>query len=400
MAGGAGWSGGRRGRPVEGGATGGAGSPADRLPDWLARLPLVDHHCHGVLAADPDPAGFGALLTEAPAPAPGADPFDSMLGLSVRRWCAPLLDLPPHVAPARYLERRTQLGAVEVTRRMLGAAGAAALLVDTGYRADELYRPDELAAAAGVPAHEVLRLESLAEQVADTGIGPARYADALAAVLAALAPDAVACKSVLAYRHGLDVDPARPSPAQVRAAAAVWLPRRPQARLADPVLLRHALWCGIDTGLPVQLHTGFGDPDLDLHRADPALLTGLARRTADTGTALVLLHCYPFHRRAAWLAHVFDHVHVDISLASVHAGARGSALLAELLETAPFGKVLYASDAFGLAELYPLAALRFRRAVHEVLGGWCRAGEADEADVRRIASMIAAGNARALYGLS
>ena len=47
-----------------------------------------------------------------------------------------------------------------------------------------------------------------------------------------------------------------------------------------------------------------------------------------------------------------------------------------------------------------VAALRFRRAIHQVLDGWRRDDEATEPDVRRIATMIASGNARRLYHLS
>ncbi|MGH3917050.1 MAG: amidohydrolase family protein [Pseudonocardiaceae bacterium] len=347
----------------------------------------------------PTPAAFGALLTEAVAPAPGADPFDSALGLSVRRWCAPVLDLPPHAPATHYFARRAELGAVEVTRRLLVASGTGALLIDGGWRADELLGPTELGAVAGVPVSRVLRLEVVAEQVADTGIGSADYPQAVADEISQRAGSSVACKSILAYRYGLDVDPTRPPDAEVRAAATAWLPQRPGARLTDPVLLRHALWCGVDTSLPLQLHTGFGDADEDLHRANPILLTGFCRATATTGTPMVLLHCYPYHREAAWLAHVFSHVYLDVGLASTFAGARASALLAELLEIAPFGKVLYSSDAFGLAELYHLAALRFRRALHQVLDGWRRDGEAAEHDVQRIAAMIAGDNARRLYRL-
>lgn len=380
----------------------GALGPVDSLgapPSWVQALRLVDHHCHSVLAGSPDAAAFGALLTEAHAPAPGADPFDSALGLSVRRWCAPVLDLPPHAPAADYLARRAEVGAAESTRRLLAASGTAALLVDTGLRSDELLGLAELGAAAGAPASEVLRLEVVAEQVAGTGVAPADYPQAVAEAIGRRAGAAVACKSILAYRYGFDVDPARPTDAEVRAAAAAWLPQRPGARLADPVLLRHALWCGVDTGLPLQLHTGFGDADEDLHRANPILLTGFCRATAATGTPVVLLHCYPYHREAAWLAHVFGHVHLDVGLASTFAGARASALLAELLEIAPFGKVLYSSDAFGLAELYHLAALRFRRAVHQVLDGWRRDDEVAAPDVQRIATMIGGGNARRLYCL-
>ena len=55
-------------------------------------------------------------------------------------------------------------------------------------------------------------------------------------------------------------------------------------RLTDPVLLRHGIWAGADLarqrGLPIQFHTGWGDPDLVLHLTNPTLLTGLIRQLA------------------------------------------------------------------------------------------------------------------------
>jgi hypothetical protein len=401
-------------------ASGRVGGRVDEpLPGWVAALRLVDHHCHSVVGGALDAAGVGALLTEGPAPAPGADPFDSAVGLAVRRECAPLLGLPMHAPAADYLARRAELGPVEVTRRLLAASGTDTLLVDHGFRGDDLLDLDELAAAAGVPVREVVRLEAVAEAVADSltdprsgtppeppaaiGSGVGDYASAVAEEVRRRAAEAVGTKSILAYRHGFDVDPARPSSAEVAVAAHRWLTRRgedPSARrVTDPVLLRHALWCGVDAGLPVQLHTGFGDPDEDLHRSNPALLVGFCRATEALGTPIVLLHCYPYHREAAWLAQVFGHVYLDVGLASTYVGRRASELLAEVLELAPFGKVLYSSDAFGLPELYLVAARAFRRAVADVLGGWAASGEAAETDVRRVAGMLAGNNARKLYGL-
>jgi predicted TIM-barrel fold metal-dependent hydrolase len=374
-------------------------------PDWVGELRLVDHHCHSVLGAALDPERFGALLTEAPAPAPGADAFDSAVGLSVRRECAPVLDLAVHAPAAEYLARRSELGVTEVNRRLFAASGTTRLLVDHGYRGDDLLGLDELASAAGAPVGEVVRLEAVAEALADTGVGAQDYPAALAEEVArrTSAESVVGCKSILAYRYGFDVDPTRPSSAEVAVATDRWLllrEREPAAgRIADPVLLRHALWCGVDAGLPVQLHTGFGDPEEDLHRANPALLAGFCRATEGTGTPIVLLHCYPYHREAAWLAHSFPHVYLDVGLASTYVGHRAAELLAEVLELAPFGKVLYSSDAFGLPELYLVAANAFRRAVHQVLGGWARDGEAAEPDVHRIAAMIAEHNSAGLYRL-
>src|SRR5256884_226200 len=92
------------------------------------------------------------------------------------------------------------------------------------------------------------------------------------------------------------------------------LARPGPARLDEPVLLRFVLWCGIDRGLPVQIHTGFGDRDLRLGAADPALLQRFLAAAEPSGVPIVLLHCYPYHRSAGWLAQVFPQVYVDVGL--------------------------------------------------------------------------------------
>src|SRR5262249_52219095 len=145
---------------------------------------LIDHHCHSVVGRRLDAGGFGALLTEAPAHAPGADPFDSMLGLAVRRECAPVLDLPRHAPAADYLTRRAELGPDEVTARLLAASGPAALLVDHGFSGGELIGRDDLGRLAAAPVSEVIRLEAVAEELAAAGVGPRDYPDALVAEVA------------------------------------------------------------------------------------------------------------------------------------------------------------------------------------------------------------------------
>ncbi|WP_412746797.1 amidohydrolase family protein [Krasilnikovia sp. MM14-A1004] len=391
-----------------------------------------------------DRAGFELLATESDRPAPpGCTSLDSQLGFAIRRFCAPLLGLEPHAPAEEYLAQRARLGPAEVNRRLLSAAGVGTFLVDTGFRAADLLTPAELGAAAGARAAEVVRLETVAERVAAGGVTAGGFAAAYADALAAATADAVAVKSVLAYRHGLDIAPEPPTAPQVRTAAGRWLrraeaapqragpcdarpgpprkrsprdvspgphevspgdarPRTPDPaglRLDDPVLLRHVLWAGVERGLPVQIHTGFGDPDLDLVRADPALLTGFLRAVRDRDVAIMLLHCYPYHRQAAYLAQVFPHVYLDVGLALNHVGARAPAVLAESLELAPFPKVLYSSDAFGLPELHLVGSALFREAVAEVLGGWVTAGRWSAADARRVAQMVGAGNAARVYRL-
>jgi predicted TIM-barrel fold metal-dependent hydrolase len=384
---------------------------ADRFPaasglleSGLGALALVDHHVHPALAAETGPAEFEQLITESDRPLPaGLTQFDSQLGVAIRRWCAPVLDLEPLAEPADYLARRSALGAAEVTRRLLRATGIAHFLLDTGYVRPGLLDLPGMRETAGARADEVVRLESVAEQAVLDGDGSAAgFADRFGAALARQAAPAVGLKSIVGYRFGLDFDPEPPAAADVAAAAGGWL-RQIEAtgrvRVEDPVLLRHLLWAGIGLGLPLQLHTGFGDPDADLRRCDPLLLRGFLQRTEPAGAPVMLLHCYPYHRGAGYLAQAFPHVYLDVGLAINYAGARAAAVVAESLELAPFGKLLFSSDAWGPPELHYLGALLWRRATARVLGEWVDGGDWSQADALRVAEMVGAGNARRVYHL-
>jgi predicted TIM-barrel fold metal-dependent hydrolase len=356
---------------------------------------LIDHHCHAIAGGSLDGPRFDSFLTESDRPPPpGCSAFDTLLGISVRRWCAPLLDLPVRAAPDQYVARRRQLGGAEVNRRLLTAAGLEGMLVDTGLAGDDLLGPAELEVLSGVPVREVVRLEALAEEVAALGVGAGGFAGAFAEALARRAADAVALKSIVAYRHGLAFEPSAPSRAELLRAVDGWLAGG-GGRLDDIVILRHLIWQGLATGLPLQLHTGFGDPDEVLHHCDPALLSDFLRATVDAGPPVLLLHCYPYHRHAAYLANIFPHVYLDVGLAVPHVGPRAAAVLAETLELAPFHKLLYSSDAYGLAELYVLAAAGFRAALGDVLATL----PSDDRERHRVAALIGWGNARRVYGL-
>ncbi|MFD1211323.1 amidohydrolase family protein [Arthrobacter sp. GCM10027362] len=367
-------------------------------------LELTDHHCHGVAASDLDRAGFEALATESNWPAPpGTSMFDSQLGFAIRRWCAPLLDLEPHAGPEDYLARRLQLGAGAVNRSLLSAAGIGTFLVDTGYRAEELTSPAQTAALAGGAAREIVRLEHVAEQVAAKGTTPPSFSADFAEALTRAAGDAAGLKSIAAYRCGLDFDPSPPTAREVELAAARWLGRLEAGgatpRIEDPVLLRNLLWTGLQLGRPIQFHTGYGDADVDLHRCNPLHLTGWLRATRGTGVPVMLLHCYPYHREAGYLAQVFPQVYVDVGLAVNHTGSRSPAVIAESLELTPFHKALFSTDAVGLAELHYLGAALFRRGFGGAAARWIDAGEWSMADAERVAALVGYRNAARVYGL-
>src|SRR4029453_1567940 len=94
----------------------------------LDGVALVDHHCHGVVGVALDRDRFELLATESAWPAPaGCTGFDSQPGFAIRHWCAPAIGLAPHASAEDYLAQRARLGPAEVNRRLLGAAGVAAL---------------------------------------------------------------------------------------------------------------------------------------------------------------------------------------------------------------------------------------------------------------------------------
>jgi predicted TIM-barrel fold metal-dependent hydrolase len=348
---------------------------------------------------------FEDLGTESDAPQPaGFTAFDSPLGVAIRAECAPLLGLPRHAEPADYLTARADLGTEEVSRRLLSATGISRYIVETGLQSDDLTSPKETA-AFGAGAHsEVVRLEVVAEQLAAGGVGAAEFGARFAERLAAAASQAVGFKSVIAYRFGLDFDPARPTDAEVAQAAGEWLSAGPGTggrwRLNHPVLLRAVLWTAVDLGKPLQFHVGYGDCDIVLHRCDPTKMTAFLQATVGTGCSVTLLHCYPFIREAGYLAQVYPHVYLDTGAAVHFTGASSRALIAQSLEVAPFAKLLFSSDAYGLPELYYCGALLWRRGIGAILGGWVERDEISGADAARYLHAIGHGNAERVYGLA
>lgn len=411
------------------------------------RTQLVDAHGHGVLPGD---LGIGAFEARLPgSAAPHTTLFDSPTGFAVRRWCAPLLGLEPHCAPARYLARRRELGAYEATRLLLRATGIGTYLVDTGEPGD-LSPPKELGAAGHAAAYETVRLEPLAQQVADTsGTADAFLANLAEAVHgAALSAAGFSCADTAGPRAPVGASPlgadrvpgvgrgepgglyplggdgapgggwgelggplpvaadrvpgagpgesgglfpagadrvlgvGPPDAGLVRRAAADWLARRPVGeRPTHPVLLRHLLWNAVATGLPLTLrHHPAG--------AGPPAAAGFLRATAGLGTDVVLLPGARQEGAAADLAAELPHVHVAV-------GADPAPVLAR----APFGKVLWASRAAALPELYVTGARGFRAALGRFAEQRIAAGDWSPADARRVTTLITAANARRVYRL-
>lgn len=366
---------------------------------------LIDHHVHGAYGADSDEERFQNSLNEGNSEllAEPSAAYESQLGFALRRWCAEIIDLPRHVTAELYWRRRSELGELEISRRMTRAAGVSHWLIDTGFKTGAMLDPRGMAEIAGATVHEIVRLETLAETLIQSDQDPGGYVDAFTGLLASHAPIVVGAKSVLAYRAGFNHDLSRPpADRDVAASARLWRQRIESGgavRLDDPTLICFGLHCAISLGLPLQLHIGFGDRELDLDKANPLLLLDFLRSVEASKVPVLLLHCYPFEREAGYLAQAFDNVYLDVGLAVNHLGVRSRSLIARSFELAPFTKILYSSDAIGPAELHYLGARLWRNAITAVFGRWIDDDEWSEADARRVVELVARDNARRVYGL-
>ncbi|WP_419993970.1 amidohydrolase [Streptomyces boninensis] len=340
---------------------------------------LVDHHSHGAAA----PAGvegelgigtFETLLGAAAGargrPPAGVTHFDGPLGRALRRWCPPLLGLDPHCSPALYLARRRELGGYTATRALLRGAGIGTYLVDGDPGAG--LRPVGDRPAGGRVVHEIVRLESLARQVAKTSGSVASFLRNTAEAVYSAGQNGTA----YAVDAAAPAECARePGSVEVRHAASQLLQRGTLA----PALVRHLLWAALATGLPVQLHGG-----------DPYDLDAFIDRTEGLGTDLVLIPGprSPQHAAAARRAAVHAHVYAD-------AGPEP----AEPLRLAPAGKLLFSTGARALPELYVVAAHGFAAALARVADEWPAAGLCSARDAERMCAAVGAGTARRVYGL-
>lgn len=375
------------------------------MPIESVSSPLIDHHCHGVSPDELDWTRFQALFSESyRPPPPGTNEFQKPLGLAIRAFCAPLIDLEPHCSGEAYVERRLALGAGEVNRRLMRAAGLECLIVDTGHRSSAIHTFEETGALAGRPAYEVVRIEAILEEVAASGVSASDFARAFSDRLAERSRDAVGLKSIVAYRCTFAIPQTAPQAHEVEDAAGRWMQaaaRDGRFRVADPTVIRHGLWTGAeicrDRKLPLQLHVGFGDPDIYMHACDPTHFTEFLAAMEKWEVAVTLLHNWPFLKEAQWLSEIFANVYYDAGVILNYGAAESERILREALQIGKFQKFLFSTDAFGLSELYYLGAFLFRRAFARILDGWIADGYCSARDAEEIVDLVAQANARRIY---
>ena len=369
----------------------------------LLDLPVVDGHCHPLLVA-PDAVSrerFLDLFSEGRAGTMAAHVAHTGYLRRALRGFADRLGCEATVEAV--LERRKAVGP-ESGRRFFADRRIAALLVDTGYPPVAMPLA-EMRRALPCAVHEVFRIETCAQGLLARALPYDEFLAAFRAALTVAAGEAVALKSIIAYRSGLAIraweraevaHAYREVVGRVEAGGSARLTEKP---LLD-TLFESALDVCRETGRPLQVHSGFGDPDVDLPFANPLLLRPVLEDARWAGVRIVCLHMsYPYFREAAFMAAVWPQVYVDLSLALPFLGSATAVPLVEMLALAPASKLMYGSDVSALPELFALSADWGRAALGEALTWLMERGDLVEQEAMKVARQVLSENAVGLYRL-
>jgi predicted TIM-barrel fold metal-dependent hydrolase len=370
----------------------------------LSNIPIIDHHAHPLLkpAATRDAVGFRQWFTESTDPEIHTRHVPHTLFFrTALRWLAEMLECEPSLEAV--LTARAAQSAETWTRRLFAEANIDILLCDYGYGGTDSYTHTELQTLLPCRIEPILRLETLAQALIEQHDTFAQMLDAfMATVSQARANGYVALKSIIAYRSGLAVE----SVSRDEAADAFGS-LKAQARPTEPIHLDNKLLCDFliwsvlevaeAQHMPIQFHTGFGDSDADLCEANPLHLRPLIE---DARCPLVLLHAgWPFYREAAHLAAIYPNVWLDLSLAIPFATTGIPTMLGDILGMAPFSKVMFATDAFTMPEIFWLAARWGRWGLGRVLDEFIAESFLSPDEAWAAAEAILGDNARRLYNL-
>jgi uncharacterized protein len=366
----------------------------DALRDAISEFPAIDHHAH-LLARPGAGDGLAAVLTESSEPAQIAAAREHPAYYRALHDLAQMLQIQPSEEALAVARNRDPAGHVG---RLLDNCRLEAMFVDDGFRPAGVMTLAEHAVLVGCPVRRIVRIETAAEAASVGGPPLAECRARLQqAISGALAEGAVGLKTIAAYRCGLDLP--TPSPDAAAHAYETWR-RSGSSRLQDARLVSLFLADALEAageGVPLQVHSGLGDHDQLLTRADPALLQPHIDHGMLSQTTIVLLHCYPFVRHAGYLASIYSNVNLDVSLAVTLLPQRGPDLVAAALELAPPSKLLFATDASRLPEMFALGTRWWRESLSRTLGRLVNDDFADEPRALNWAQMILADNARRIY---
>ncbi len=112
---------------------------------------------------------------------------------------------------------------------------------------------------------------------------------------------------------------------------------------------------------------------------------------------IVLLHCYPYHRTAGYLASLYPNVYVDLGLTIPIAGHGSAQILAETLEMTPVEQLLASTDGHMTPEFQWFGVHVWRWALEKVLAELVADDVIGASEALGVATAVMHDNTRRIY---
>ncbi|OAP06815.1 NodGS [Arabidopsis thaliana] len=390
------------------------------LKEAIEKIELVDAHAHNIVSLDSS-FPFIGTFSEAAGDALTFAPHS----LSFKRNLREIAQLyGTEVSLEAVEEHRKTSGLDSFTSKCFKEARISALLIDDGLKLDKKH--DIEWHRNFVPfVGRVLRIETLAEQIleeecpggyfygSESTEPPVWDLDSFTKTFywltlttsVTLVPEIVALKTIAAYRSGLDIDTYVSKEVAENGLVEVLRAGKP-VRIGNKGLIDYILTISLEVAvrrdLPLQIHTGFGDKDLDLRLSNPLHLRTLLEDKRFGKCRIVLLHAaYPFSKEASFLSSVYPQVYLDFGLAVPKLSVHGMvSSVKELLDLASIKKVMFSTDGYASPETYYLGAKKAREVIFLVLSDACASGDLSLMEAIDAAKDIFSRNSIGFYKLN
>jgi predicted TIM-barrel fold metal-dependent hydrolase len=216
---------------------------------------------------------------------------------------------------------------------------------------------------------------------------------------------AVAFKSIIAYRTGLDIK--RVSEGDAAASFArrkeepTWFGYRVK-ELRD-FLLRRAVMNAIDLDAMVMIHTGLGDSEIVAKACSPINLWDLLRDDETMACKTMLIHGgFPYTNEAIYMTSVLPNLYFDLSAGTGPAFLEKAVepeRFRDILRSAPNEKIMYSSDAGeGGPETMWHDCLTAKHALGTALGSMVDEGYYTNAEAKAAGEDVLYNNAARVFG--
>nr|AFN42875.1 glutamine synthetase [Camellia sinensis] len=376
------------------------------LREAVEGVEVVDAHAHNLVALDstlPFLQCFSEAYGDALLLAPHA--------LNFKRGIRDIAELYGSELSLDGIQKyRKGNGLQSISSICFKAARIAAILIDDGIEFDKMHDIEWHRNFAPVVGR-ILRIEHLAEKILDEGRPDGStwtldsFTETFIGKLKSVANKIVGLKSIAAYRSGLEIN-TNVTRKEAQAGLVEVLNAGSPVRITNKnfidYLFVQSLEVAIQYDLPMQIHTGFGDKELDLRLSNPLHLRTLLEDKRFSKRRLVLLHAsYPFSKEASYLASIYSQVYLDFGLAVPKLSVHGMiSSVKELLELAPIKKVMFSTDGYAFPETFYLGAKRAREVVFSVLCDACIDGDLSIPEAIEAAKDIFSENAKKFYKIN